>query len=191
MILNIIKNEIEQKVKKYYKINFIFKNNNKVNEGEFYLPLFMYSKILKKDITTLFNEIKGIISFLKEIQDVYLLNDFINIKLKRSIVSVQILKKIIILEDNYGSRDFQNRIVVLDYSSPNIMKNFSVGHLRSTVIGNSLNNIYKKLGFKTISINYLGDWGTQFGKIIYAYLNWTTKEKIMNSSNPIEEIQKL
>ena len=78
---------------------------------------------------------------------------------------------------------------MMDYSSPNIAKPFSVGHLRSTVIGHAIGNILEKLNFNVVRINHLGDFGTQFGKIIYAYLNYGDKEKV--EENPIEELMKL
>jgi len=81
------------------------------------------------------------------------------------------------------------KTIVFDYSSPNIAKPFSVGHLRSTVIGQANYNIHKTLGYKTIGINHLGDWGTQFGKLIYAIKTWGDKDKI--AKNPIEELNSL
>ena len=83
----------------------------------------------------------------------------------------------------------ENKIVVIDYSAPNIAKPMHIGHLRSTIIGQSLYNIYKSLGYKVIGDNHIGDWGTQFGKLIYAYKNWGDKKKV--SKNPIEEMTKL
>ncbi|MCG7201868.1 MAG: arginine--tRNA ligase, partial [Candidatus Phytoplasma mali] len=113
----------------------------------------------------------------------------LNIKLKRASLAYEILLKINELQANYGNFPNQNQIIVIDYSSPNIAKNFSVGHLRSTVIGNALKNIYQKLGFEVVGINHLGDWGTQFGKMIVAYQKWGNKEKILK--DPINELQKL
>jgi len=98
----------------------------------------------------------------------------------------QILKK----KDKFGSSDLgENKTVVIDYSAPNIAKPMHIGHLRSTIIGQSLSNIYKFLGYKVIGDNHLGDWGTQFGKLIYAYKNWGNKKEI--NKNPIEEMTKL
>jgi len=90
----------------------------------------------------------------------------------------------------FGSSDLgKDKTVVIDYSAPNIAKPMHIGHLRSTIIGQSLYNIYKFLGYKVIGDNHLGDWGTQFGKLIYAYKNWGDKKKI--SKNPIEEMTRL
>ena len=90
----------------------------------------------------------------------------------------------------FGSSEMgKNKTVVIDYSAPNIAKPMHIGHLRSTIIGQSLYNIYKFLGYKVVGDNHLGDWGTQFGKLIYAYKNWGNKKEI--NKNPIEEMTKL
>ncbi len=93
-------------------------------------------------------------------------------------------------KDKFGSSDIgKNKTVVIDYSAPNIAKPMHIGHLRSTIIGQALYNIYKFLGYKTIGDNHIGDWGTQFGKLIYAYKHWGDKKKI--DKDPIEEMTKL
>ncbi|MEK9183973.1 MAG: arginine--tRNA ligase, partial [Patescibacteria group bacterium] len=102
----------------------------------------------------------------------------------------EILNEINKLGDKYGESDVnENKIALIDYSSPNIAKPMGVGHLRSTIIGQALANIYHKTGFSVIKDNHLGDWGTQFGKLIYAYQKWGDKEKI--SKNPIKELNDL
>ena len=83
----------------------------------------------------------------------------------------------------------EGKTVCIDYSSPNVAKNFHVGHLRTTIIGNSLYKIYSKLGYKVVRINHLGDWGTQFGKLIVAYKAWGTKEAV--EKDGIAELMKL
>ena len=81
--------------------------------------------------------------------------------------------------ENYGTSTIgEGKTIVIDYSSPNIAKPFHVGHLRSTVIGNALYKIYTALGYKCVGINHLGDWGTQFGKLISAYKRWGSKEAV-------------
>ncbi|MGH8015059.1 MAG: arginine--tRNA ligase [Candidatus Zixiibacteriota bacterium] len=93
------------------------------------------------------------------------------------------LKEIIARQEDYGSSDIgQGLKVLLEYSSPNIAKPFGVGHLRSTAIGNSLRKIFKALGYEAIGINFLGDWGTQFGKMIVAYRKWGTKDTLTGNS---------
>ncbi len=90
--------------------------------------------------------------------------------------------------DKYGSAD-KKKTVVIEYSSPNIAKPLTIGHLSTTIMGQALNNIYTFLGYKVISDNHLGDWGTQFGKLIYAYKTWGDKAKV--EKNPIEELLEL
>mgnify|MGYP000710574773 CR=1 FL=1 len=83
----------------------------------------------------------------------------------------------------------QNETIVIDYSSPNIAKSFSVGHLRSTMIGHALKNIYEKAGYHVVGVNHLGDWGTQFGKMIVAYNR--LNEPLDLSVDPIKKLQDL
>jgi len=100
------------------------------------------------------------------------------------------LKEILKRKDKFGSSEVgKGRTVVIDYSAPNVAKPMHVGHLRSTIIGHSLYNIYKFLGYNVIGDNHIGDWGTQFGKLIYAYKHWGDKKKIRN--DPVEEMTKL
>ncbi len=114
---------------------------------------------------------------------------FINFRIADKYLKKNLCK---ILKEKYkfGTSDIgENKTVMIDYSAPNIAKPMHIGHLRSTIIGQSLYNIYKSLGYKVIGDNHIGDWGTQFGKLIYAYKNWGDKKKI--SKNPIEEMTKL
>jgi arginyl-tRNA synthetase len=107
---------------------------------------------------------------------------FINFFLSESVL-INELKKILKEKENYGfSKIDKGKNVVIDYSSPNIAKPFGVGHLRSTIIGQALYNIYKFLGWQCIGDNHLGDWGTQFGKMIVAIKKWVKKEKIKDLS---------
>ena len=93
-------------------------------------------------------------------------------------------------KEKYGSSNIgENKTVVIDYSSPNIAKPFHIGHLRSTVIGNALHKIYKFLGYNVVGINHLGDYGTQFGKLIEGYKRWGNEYDIEN--NPIDELTKI
>ncbi len=103
---------------------------------------------------------------------------FINFFLSKNVLNQEI-DKILEQKDEYGSSDLgKNKTIIVEYSAPNIAKPLGVHHLLSTVIGQSLYNLIKKLGYKTVSINHIGDWGTQFGKLIYAYKKWGNEEKI-------------
>lgn len=114
---------------------------------------------------------------------------FINFKISDEYL-IQNLEDVLKKKCKFGSSEIgKGEVVVIDYSAPNIAKPMHVGHLRSTIIGQSLYNIYKFLGYKVIGDNHIGDWGTQFGKLIYAYKNWGDKKKI--NKNPVEEMTKL
>ncbi len=157
--------------------------------ADFAVPCFSLSKILRKspnDIATMIKD--GLKNDLYESIDV--VNGYLNIFINKNIVTDYIINKITTNNKEYGSNDIgKNNTIVIDYSSPNIAKPFGVGHLRSTVIGNSLKNICAKNGYEVISINHLGDWGTQFGKLIYAYKKWGNEELVRQ--NPIEELRRL
>lgn len=113
---------------------------------------------------------------------------FINFFLKKEFF-VEELKRILKEKNKYGkSKNGKNKTVIFDYSSPNIAKPFGIGHLRSTIIGQALYNIYKFLGFKCIGDNHLGDWGTQFGKLIVAVKKWGEKK---TGDYPIEDLEEL
>lgn len=112
---------------------------------------------------------------------------YINIRLNPSAFAKTVMSAFQVQKDQYGySDEGKNRTVIVEYSSTNIAKPFHIGHLRSTVIGNSLKRIYQFRGYQTVAINHLGDYGTQFGKLIVAYHLWGDKKKI--ESNPIKEL---
>lgn len=151
--------------------------------GDFALPCFSFSKVLRKNPTIIAKELKGAMQEVQGelgIEKLEAVNGYLNIFMNRT-------KYIQYWIDKMKGPEFgivkngSGKTICMDYSSPNIAKNFHVGHLRTTVIGNSLYRIYEKLGYKVVRINYLGDWGTQFGKLIVAYKKWsdeaTVKEK--------------
>ena len=115
---------------------------------------------------------------------------YVNFFLDKSKISDQVIKSVIEAGANYGQQDEgHGQNITIDLSSPNIAKPFSVGHLRSTVIGDALSNIFRKMGYNTIKINHLGDWGKQFGLLMVAYKKWGSKEAV--EANPIDELLKL
>lgn len=115
---------------------------------------------------------------------------YINAHLSAAVVANSVLPEIFAQGKNYANQSIgQNRRVVIDFSSPNIAKPFGVGHLRSTAIGNSLYRVFVKLGYQPISVNHLGDWGTQFGKMIVAYRRWGNSEAL--SAEPIKTLYNL
>lgn len=159
--------------------------------GDYSLPCFSLSKKLKKSPIVIADQLKSDLendldqSMVSELQSV---KGYLNIFLNKSGYTKFVLDKI--SDPNLGFCTKANdKVICMDYSSPNIAKNFHVGHLRTTVIGNSLYKIYSKLGYTVIRMNHLGDWGTQFGKLIVAYKNWSSKEKV--EKDGIEELLRI
>lgn len=171
--------------------NVVIENPKERKLGDLALPCFTYSKIVHKAPNLIASEIKEYLEKKCSIIDrVDAVGGYVNIFLDKQEVADNVIAKIIKQGADYGSNDFgSGKTIVIDYSSPNIAKPFGVGHLRSTVIGNSLRNILEKNGYNVVGINYLGDWGTQFGKMICAYKLWGDPEKI--KKNPIDELKSL
>ncbi len=189
----IVKTTLENYYKtKYDKtISIIVEEPKNASLGDISVPMFVVVKALGKPMPEVVSEAVGVIKESTDlINDVRPTGPFINIILDKKKVGADILKNAYNLGDKYGSSNIgENKTIVLDYSSPNIAKSFSIGHLRSTMIGNALKLIFKKAGYNTVSINYLGDWGTQFGKMIVAYEKWGNEAQI--KADPINELSKL
>ena len=159
--------------------------------GDYAFPCFKLAKTLKKAPPIIANEIKEKI----EIDETYIKNieiagGYLNFYLNSEVLIKNVLSQIDSKKENYGSSDKgQDKTIIVEYSSPNIAKPFHIGHLRTTIIGASLYNIYKFLGYNTVGINHLGDYGTQFGKLIEGYKRWGTEYDI--SAEPIDELMKI
>lgn len=154
--------------------------------GDLAFPCFSLAKVKRKSPNIIAQELSGKIQspFFEKVEVV---GAYLNIFLNKKLVSEETIAEIIKQKEKYGSLNIgNNRHVTIDLSSPNIAKPFSMGHLRSTVIGNSLAFIVEKCGYKPIRINHLGDWGTQFGKLITAYKFWGEEERV--KQNPIKEL---
>ncbi|MBJ8031138.1 arginine--tRNA ligase [Bacillus cereus group sp. N21] len=157
--------------------------------GDAAFPCFMLAKQYKKAPAIIAKEIAEKLnnSFFTKVEAV---GPYVNVFFNRHIVSDDVLKAILVEKEEYGQGYFgREKTVVIDYSSPNIAKPFSMGHLRSTMIGNSLKHIAEKCGYEVVGINYIGDWGTQFGKLITAYKKWGNEELV--KEDPIRELFKL
>lgn len=184
------KQELKNILEKQLNLDNIIIEEPKKGNADLAIPLFSYAKILQTSPMVVFERFKGVLSDESRIQDIQFMNGFLNIFINRKHFASPIIETILKEEDAYGHLHIgQGETVVMDYSSPNIAKSFGVGHLRSTMIGNALKNIYTKAGYKVVAVNHLGDWGTQFGKMIVAYKMWGNDEDI--KKNPIQELQKL
>ncbi|MCL6570391.1 MAG: arginine--tRNA ligase [Bacillus sp. (in: Bacteria)] len=154
--------------------------------GDLAFPCFTLAKLKRKSPNLIAQELSEKIN-TPIFEKVDVVGAYLNLFLNKQAVSEQVVSEIITQKGNYGALAIGNGgAVTIDMSSPNIAKPFSMGHLRSTVIGNSLALIAEKCGYKPIRINHLGDWGTQFGKLITAYQLWGAAEKV--KQQPIKEL---
>ena len=161
----------------------------KSSMGDLAFPTFTLAKMMHKAPQIIASELVGQInnSYFEKVEAV---GPYINFFLNKSEISAQVLKEVIKKREDYAQAAIgQGRNIVIDLSSPNIAKPFSIGHLRSTVIGDALSNIFQKLGYETVKINHLGDWGKQFGLLIVAYKKWGSEEAVR--AHPIDELLKL
>lgn len=157
--------------------------------GDFAMPCFGLAKKMHQNPSTIASNILEKMD-KSNFDNIEIKNGYINFFLNKRKTVENIINSVLNEKDKYANSDIGNgKNIVIDYSAPNIAKPFGVGHLRSTVIGNAIKNIYKKLGYNVIGINYLGDCGTQFGKLIYAYETWGNPEEV--KKNPIRELNKL
>ncbi len=156
------------------------------NMGDLAFPCFKLAKELRKSPQIIAEDLKLKISH-EVIDRIETVGAYLNFFVDKSSFSRDVLSSILKLKDRYGeSNDGEGKTIVIDYSSPNIAKPFHIGHLFTTVIGNSLYRLHKFQGYDVVGINYLGDWGTQFGKLIYAYKRWVDIEEL--KKNPISEL---
>lgn len=159
------------------------------NMGDMAFPCFELAKILRRPPHNIAAELASKIQFplFEKVESV---NGYVNVFLDKQKVSSIVIKKVLSDKNHYGDLNIGNdQVITIDFSSPNIAKPFSMGHLRSTVIGNALALISEKCGYRSIRINHLGDWGTQFGKLIVAYKKWGREEDVKQP--PIKELLKL
>lgn len=152
-------------------LSLIEKPKNK-GFGEFSFPCFMLAKAEKKAPAQAAQELSSKIKLSDEISQVSPVGPFLNFKIKREGFVHDVVENIISDKVYDFTKNISKQKIVLEYSSPNIAKPFHVGHLRATLIGNSLDRIYRKLGYNVTSINHLGDWGTQFGFVFAGCKLW-------------------
>ncbi|QTL99987.1 arginine--tRNA ligase [Iocasia frigidifontis] len=158
--------------------------------GDYALPCFKLARNFRKAPGKIALELKEAIGKNKYFSEITNNGPYLNFFVNKELFARTILETILSQKEKYGAQEIgSGKNIVIDFSSPNIAKPFHVGHLRSTVIGNSLYKIYEFLGYNCIGINHLGDWGTQFGKMIAAYKKWGNDQEIKD--NPIQTLLKL
>lgn len=158
--------------------------------GDFAYPCFRLAKVFRKAPPMIASELIEKIEKPDFIAKMEVVGAYINFFVNKGVYAEQVLSAVLEQKENYGKSDMgAGKTVVIDYSSPNIAKPFHVGHLRSTVIGNAIYKIHEALGYHVEGVNHLGDWGTQFGKLIVAYKNWGSKEAV--EKDGIQELMRI
>ena len=150
-----------------------------VNMGDLAFPCFRLSKTLRRSPVQIASALAETLTACECVASAENVNGYLNMKLDSAYLTSHVLNEIAEKGDKYGAPDFgKGKTVVLDYSSPNVAKPFHIGHLGTTVIGHSLKKLHEFAGYKCVGINYLGDWGTQFGKLIVAYRKWGDRQTV-------------
>ena len=158
--------------------------------GDFAFPCFRLAKVFRKAPNMIAADLAESIEAKDEMSKVMPLGGYVNFFVNKSQLAENVIKDVLTKKENYGHSDLgQGKAVVIDFSSPNIAKPFHIGHIRTTVIGNALYKIYDSQGYNVVRVNHLGDYGTQFGKLIVAFKLWGSKEAV--EANPIPELLKL
>lgn len=148
--------------------------------GDYAFPCFKLAKVLRKAPPLIAKGIAEGISGDSLFEKVEQVNAYVNMFISKEKFVSDVLSEVLTKKDDFGKSDMGGgKTVIVEYSSPNIAKPFHIGHIRSTVIGNSIYKIYDALGYHVIRINHLGDYGTQFGKMICAYRHWGNKEDVI------------
>ena len=158
--------------------------------GDYAFPCFKLAKVFRKSPNMIAADLAESIEAKGEISKVIPLGGYVNFFVNKSQLAESVIKDVLTKKENYGHSDLgQDKAVVIDFSSPNIAKPFHIGHIRTTVIGNALYKIYDSQGYNVVRVNHLGDYGTQFGKLIVAFKLWGNKKAV--EANPIPELLKL
>lgn len=178
------KKEIVEILKKYVdKVELEIPKDKKF--GDYSFPCFDLTKKFKKNPHKIALELRDKIVLPKSFKKVEAVGGYLNFFVEGDVFVNSVIKEILSKKDRYGSGKVGKKFVI-EFSSPNIAKPFSIGHLRSTVIGSCLYKVHKFLGYDCVSINHLGDWGKQFGELIVGYKRWGSKQKL--TKDPIKHL---
>jgi len=184
-VAQLINNAIENQIEEHELLEYIEIPPNR-EMGDYAFPCFKLAKVMHKAPNLIAEEIKGKIALNDNFERVEIVGGYLNFFINNELLASVVLQEIDNKKEEYGKSNIGNgKKVVVEYSSPNIAKPFHIGHLRNTIIGHSLYNIYKYLGYDTISINHLGDYGTQFGKLIEGYKMWGSEYSL---EDPISDL---
>ncbi|MEG3033076.1 MAG: arginine--tRNA ligase, partial [Enterococcus sp.] len=171
------------------QIEKLLENPKAADHGDVAFPAFALAKAYKKAPQQIAPELAEKIDGAN-FEKIEVVGPYLNFFMNKGAISEKVLATVVKEKEHYGDANIgENRNVPIDLSSPNIAKPISMGHLRSTVIGNSIGFIMEKIGYNPIRINHLGDWGTQFGKLIVAYKKWGSEEAV--KEQPINELLRL
>ncbi|MBQ6017604.1 MAG: arginine--tRNA ligase [Clostridiales bacterium] len=165
----------------------------KLELGDYAFPCFVLAKTLHKAPPMIANELKESPELIKGFDGAVTVDTagpYINFRIDKGLLARNVVSEIIEAGDQYGNKNIgEGKNVIIEFSSPNIAKPFHVGHAFTTILGNSLSNIYSRLGYNVIRFNHLGDYGTQFGKLITAYRLWGDEQAMQD--NPIDELTRI
>ena len=185
----LIASELAKVIDSLDQISNLLEQPKSSDLGDIAFPAFSLAKVERKAPQAIAADIAEKID-PSHFEKVVATGPYVNFFLNKAKISDQVIKEVIKEGADYGQQnEGQGGNITIDLSSPNIAKPFSVGHLRSTVIGDALSNIFRKMGYNTIKINHLGDWGKQFGLLMVAYKKWGNKEAV--EANPIDELLQL
>ena len=147
--------------------------------GDYAFPCFRLAKQLKKSPTAIASDLGAALTLPEGIERAVAAGPYLNFYISRTTLAKAVLSRVFAEGDRYGASDLgKKRNICIDFSAVNIAKPFHIGHLRSTVIGNALYRIYEHMGYNCVGINHLGDWGTQFGKMLYAFKTWGSRAEV-------------
>lgn len=158
--------------------------------GDYAFPCFKLAKVYRKSPTMIAQDICNKTQRTEYISNIEVAGGYVNFFVDKTILARNVINDVLSKKDKYGHSNIgQGKTTIVEFSSPNIAKPFHIGHVRTTVIGNSLYKIYESQGYNTIRINHLGDYGTQFGKLIVAFKKWGNEDEVKES--PISALLKL
>lgn len=188
LISEIIKSEIEDLTLE--EITALIEVPPNKEMGDYAFPCFKLAKIFRKAPNAIAEDLAGKIQPTDDINKIVNLGGYVNFFVNKESLAKKVINQVLTEKENYGKSEFgKGKTVVVEFSSPNIAKPFHIGHVRTTVIGNALSKIYQSQGYHVEKLNHLGDYGTQFGKLIVAYKLWGDKQAV--EKDPIKELLKL